>query len=330
MATDPSGISLVSPKIRDQSLVRKFVSQYGRGYIAIDIRKGQDSIDPDPGTLHLKMWFLDPLLDIPATDDSRGVLVLDTFDDIHREDTGKYDYQIGPGNTANRGVLTAVWSYAVDGTNFTFTDHLQVLEQMPMFELLQPEQKLIVEQVSWMFGDLYDSTEGGPHLIDEMQTHFDYERITLLMANAVTKMNTTGFPVMEWGFPGITPTAQSMPSSFQGLLVIGTYLEVIRHLRDSYVEIPNRPNMNVTYVDRTQYSQRWQQILAQEWPEYMRMIKMAKRKLLHLGRGSLLVAGGIYGGNATGVFQYGQYVSQVRAFRFYPAAPALAWNASGH
>jgi hypothetical protein len=40
----------------------------------------------------------------------------------------------------------------------------------------------------------------------------------------------------------------------------------------------------------------------------------------------LLVAGGVYGGNAGGLFMYGQYVSAARAFRFYPAAPSLAFG----
>jgi hypothetical protein len=178
-----------------------------------------------------------------------------------------------------------------------------------------------------MIGDLYDSAEGGPHLIDEFQTKFDYERIAQLMTRALVRMNTTGFPVTDWTITPITSTAQVgyPPSEVSGLLAIGTYLEVIRHLRDSYVEIPNRPNMNVTYTDRRDYSQRWAGILASEWPEYMRMVKMAKRKMLNLGRGSLLVAGGIYGGNTTGLFMYGTYVSQTRAFRFYPAAPAVSW-----
>ena len=327
MPEDPSGVAVVSPKIRDQALVRKFVSQYGHGYIAIDIRNATTSVDPDEGTLRLQLWYFDPTADPLVSNDPRGTQVLDTTD-INHADTGKYDFNIGPEHTADRGTLTAEWTYEVDGTPFKFVDHLQVLNPMPMFDSLDEEHRGIVEQVTWMLGDLYDSAEGGPHLIDEFQTKFDYERIALLMGNAVTRMNTTGFPIMSWTLFPVTPTAQAgyPPSTFSGLLVIGTYLEVIRHLRDSYVEIPNRPNMNVTYTDRRDYSQRWAQILAAEWPEYMRMVKMAKRKLLNLGRGSLLLAGGIYGGNAGGVFQYGTYVSATRAFRFYPAAPAVSFG----
>lgn len=328
MAEQPSGAGVYSPKIRDQALVRKFVSQYGNGYVAIDVRGREGSVDADPDTMRLRLWYKDPTEEIPSTDDPRGLEVLDTTEVNHPE-TGKYDYNIGPEHTAQRGVLTAEWTYQVSGNEFKFLDNLQVLNHMPIYDSLDDEHRSVVEQVSWMLGDLYDSAEGGPHLIDEFQTRFDYERIALLMGRAITRMNTTGFPVTAWslGAPGGTTTAQAgyPPSDFTGLLIIGTYLEVIRHLRDSYVEIPNRPNMNVTYTDRRDYSQRWAQILTSEWPEYVRMIKMAKRKMLNLGRGSLLLAGGIYGGNATGLFMYGTYVSQTRAFRFYPAAPSVSW-----
>ena len=36
---EPSGSAVYSPKIRDQALVRKFVAQNGRGYLALDINQ---------------------------------------------------------------------------------------------------------------------------------------------------------------------------------------------------------------------------------------------------------------------------------------------------
>jgi hypothetical protein len=98
----------------------------------------------------------------------------------------------------------------------------------------------------------------------------------------------------------------------------------------SYTEIPVFQGANVTIADRRDYQMRWNTIFTQEWPEYQSYVKMAKRKLLSLGRGALLVGGGIYGGNALGIFQAGTYASQVRSWRFYPAAPAISWGASNH
>jgi hypothetical protein len=324
MATQPSGQGVYSPKIRDQALVRKFVSQGGNGYVALDITSTNGSVDPDPGTLSLKVWFNDVTAQVPITDDPRGALVLEVVaDDIHREDTGKYDYEIGPAITGQRGVLTAEWSYQVNGTSFSFTDHLQVLNRMPTYDSLSASEKSIVEQVTWMLGDLFDSTEGGAYLIEPYQTHFDYERISQLAKIAVVRLNTTGFPVMYWDFGG---EGQTVPQQYAGLTVLGTYYEIVRHLIRSYVEIPARVNAQVTYLDRRDYMNRWQSILAAEWPEYVKMVKMAKRNELSLASGSLLVAGGIYGGGVRGVFQYGMYVSHTRAFRMYPAAPAVAWG----
>ncbi len=324
MATEPSGQGIVSPKIKDQALVRRFVSQNGSGYVAIDITSGSESVDPDEDTLGLKVWFNDPTTQIPATDDPRGTLVLDLAQaDLHREDTGKFSYDIGPEYTGQRGVLTVEWSYQVSGKSFSFVDHLQIQSQMPVYDKLSPGEKLVVEQVSWMLGDLFDSTEGGPYLAEQFQTHFDYERIAQLQTIAVIRLNTTGFPITNWGVgEGATP----VPGKYSGLMVLATYFEVVRHLIRSYVEIANRVNANITYLDRRDYMNRWQSILATEWPEYQHTVKMAKRDLLSLGRGSLLVAGGVFGGGANGVFQYGQYTAATRAFRFYPAAPSVSFG----
>lgn len=324
MSTTPSGQGVFSPKIRDQSLVRRFVSQGGRGYVALDIRTPDGSVDPDEGTIGLKVWYLDPTAQVPVSDDPRGTLVLEVGpDEVHREDTGKFDYEIGPAHTAERGVLTVEWTYQVGGTEFSFTDHLQVLSPMPFYETLSDAERSIVEQVSWMFGDLFDSTEGGPYLIEPFQTHFDYERIAQLARVAVTRINTMAQPVTNWRFGD----GGNVPAKFHGLIVLATYYEVIRHLIRSYTEIPNRIGTQVNYLDRRDYAQRWQTILASEWPEFQKQLKLAKRELLGLARGSLLVAGGIYGGTANGVFVPGMFASATRAFRFYPAAPAVSWGA---
>lgn len=326
MSTMPSGIGITSPKIRDQALVRRFVSQGGRGYVALDIRSPAGSVDPDPGSVVLKVWFNDTTAQAPVTSDPRGALVLEIDEaDLGHDDVGKFSYEIGPEYTSARGTFVVEWTYKVSGSEFTFTDHLQILGQMPLYETLPDDQRLIVEQVSWMLGDLFDSTEGGPYLIEPFQTHFDYERIAQLAQIAVTRLNTTGFPVTYWAFGG-DGGGPRVPRDFQGIMVLATYYEVVRHLIRSYVEIPAKIGLNVTHLDRRDYMQRWQSILSTEWPEFVRMVKMAKRALLNLGAGSLLVAGGMYGGGVRGIFQPGVYSSQVRGYRFYPAAPAVSWG----
>lgn len=323
MPIEPSGINVFSPKIADEALVRKFVSRNGRGYVGINIFDGANSVDPDEDSISLEIWFRDTS---DVSQEGQGTLVATIGPaEIQKEEKGKYFYDIGPELTGNRGVLYAKWSYTVNGAAFTFSDHLQILDQMPLYDSLNPFERSVVEAVSWMFGDLFDSTEGGPYLIEPFQTHFDYERIAQMTKLAMHRMNLIGYPITNYG---VGPGGSNPPPDWQGLLIFGTYLEVVRHLRDSYVEIPIFQQMNVTYTDRRDYFNRWTQIWQSEWPDYQRMVKMQKRSLLNLSGGSLLVAGGIFGPNA-GLFINSMYSSQVRSFRFYPAAFAIQFGSIG-
>ena len=201
---------------------------------------------------------------------------------------------------------------------------MQILEQMPNYDLLSDETKLAVEQASWFFADLFDSTTGGPWLQENFQTHFDYDRIAFLMRIATMKFNVLGYPVTSYG---VAKDDTSVPSNFSDLLLWGTKLEAIRHLILSYTEIPDFRNMATTYTDRRDYAQRWQAVLQEEKPDYDKAVKMAKRSLLKLGRGSILVAGGIYGGGARGIYMPGLFTAMVRSMRFYPAAPSVSFGA---
>lgn len=327
MPINPSGINIFSPKIADSALVRKFVSQNGRGYVGVNIYDGRDSVDPDPGSIGLQIWLNDisNALLAPPNDD-RGTLVATIgAAEIQKEETGKYYYDIGPALTGNRGVLYVQWTYSVNGTQFTFNDYLQILDQMPLYDSLNTFERSVVEAVSWMFGDLFDSTEGGPYLIEPFQTHYNYERMAQMALLAVNRLNLIGYPITNYGFG---PGSQNPPPGWQGLVVFATYLELVRHLRDSYVEIPLFQQMNVTYTDRRDYMTRWSQIYQSEWPDFQRMVKMQKRSLLNLAGGSLLVHGGIFGPNS-GLFINSMYSSQVRSFRFYPAAFAISFGSMG-
>jgi hypothetical protein len=286
-----------------------------------------DPVAVDPAVpltlISLKVYFNN--LDGTAPD-PKGVLAVDVDASvIDHDDVGRFHYDVGPALTAQKGTLTAEWDYTVDGVEFTFVDNMVILDQMPVYDAMAEEAKLIVERASWFFADLFDSTAGGPWLAENFQTHYNYERVSQLMAHAVVKMNTIGFPVTAYG---ITPDENMIPDNFTGLAIWGTKLEIIRHLIRSYTEQPNFPNMQTTYTDRRDYTQRWLAVLEEEKPEYERAVKMTKRGLLSLGSGSLLVAGGIYGGTAgRSFFVAGMYSAQVRAFRFYPASPSSMWSA---
>lgn len=336
--TSPSGTAIYSPKIRDQSIVRKFISQGGTGYIALTIMAGVPGtavsqqaapVDPDVDTIALTVYFNDVTAEFPVAAPGTQIVTAD-HTEITRTDVGMFYYEIGPALTQYRGTLTAVWSYAIDGVSFTFTDHLQILEPMGFYDTLNAQEQSIVEQVSFMVGDIFDSTEGGPQLIEPFQTHYDYNRLAELERLAVTRFNLMSTFSNPPSTYGVGPGTQTVPLQAAGLMVIGTYLELVRHLVRSYVEIPLFQGTNVTYVDRRDYYQRWQSIYQTDWPEYQSMVRAFKIGQLNMARGSLLVAGGIYGGSALGVFQAGTYAAQVRSWRFYPAAPAISWGATSH
>lgn len=321
------GPEVYSQKLVSQAKVRKFVSQHGRGYLAIGIvDRDRNPVDPDNNLIRLRLWR-NTLTD-PTNEDSRGTLVLDTSapntPDPVRDDVGMYHLDIPPAYTDQRGLLSAEWSYSVGGTAFTFTDDMQILEQMPNYELLSDETKLLVEQASWFFADLFDSTTGGPWLNENFQTHFNYDRMAFLLRMATMKFNVLGYPVTQYG---VAKGDSSIPENFTNLLLWGTKLEAIRHLITSYTEIPDFRNIATTYTDRRDYAQRWMQVLADEKPDYDKAVKMAKRSLLKLGRGSILVAGGIYGGSARTMFVPGLFTAMTRSMRFYPAAPSVSWGA---
>lgn len=310
----------ISPKLRDHSVARKFVSQNSRGYMALAIFDATSAaVDADVGTVEVTVWFDD----LSGTSvDPRGVIIANANEvEIVRDDVGMYHYDVGPNWTRQVGLLHAEWTYKVGGVSFTFQDDMQVLEQMPFYESLRPEGKRIVEQASWFFGDMFDSTAGGPWLQENFQTHFTYERIAQLSMQATMKFNLLGYPVTTFG---VEVDQKKLPSNMTQLIVWGTKLECIRHLALSYTEQPDFRNMEVTYTDRRDYSDRWYRVLEEETPSYEKAIKMAKRSLLNLGRGSLLVAGGIYGGGMKGGFFIpGLYAQQTRSFRFYPSSFAV-------
>src|SRR4029077_636868 len=149
--------------------------------------------------------------------------------------------------TAEKGTLTAEWEYGANLLEFTFKDNMQILDQMPMYDSLAEDTKLIVEQSSWFFADLFDSTAGGPWLQENFQTHFNYERIAHLMAHAATKFNTLGTPLTH---DGEAFDDNAIPDNFKGIIVWGTKLEIIRHLIRSYTEQPDFRNMQTTYTER--------------------------------------------------------------------------------
>jgi len=321
------GPEVYSQKLVSQAKVRKFASQNGHGYLSIGIiDASRDPVDPDNNLVRLKLWR-NTLTD-PLDEGTRGTLVLDTnaanTPDPVRDDVGMFHFDVGPAYTGQRGLLSAEWTYTVGGATFTFNDDMQVLEQMPNYDALSEESRLMVEQASWFFADLFDSTTGGAWLNENFQTHFTYDRMAFLLRMATMKFNVLGYPVTSYRVE--QGSGSQIPENYTDLILWGTKLEAIRHLITSYTEQPDFRNIATTYTDRRDYTQRWREVWADEKPDYEKAVKMAKRSLLRLGRGSLLVSGGIYGGGARGIYVPGLFAAMTRSMRFYPAAPSVSWG----
>ena len=331
MAVPPVGELTYSPKFAHQAMVREQISLHGDDRTGIKIfspPKGGKSahvIDPDEGTVGITIYQLvaEDMHRVADLEDPRGTKVSTiTSVDVMREGTGVYSYQLTPPLTSTRGNLTVVWNYAVDGIIFEFTSRLSIMDEMPTYNALSDMEKYQVAQTTWALGDLFDSTEGGPNLTENFQTHFTNERLAQLLSRAITKFNMTGQPVTDWD---VSFMGGGVRGDFAGIISICLYVETLRHLVRTYVEIPEFTSMDVTYTQRRDYLQRWQGVLRDEEKDLEHMIKMAKRKLMSLGRGSLLVGGGIFGGTGkTSLFRPGMQTSIERSWKMYPAAFAVS------
>ena len=315
-----------SPKLRSHSLVWRPLPQGQFGEIGIEVQ-GQDG-PVDPTSIRCEV-SLDTDFDTsssegPEPPEGEVIAIFET-DDIVRQGTGIYSVTLTPEHTRERGNVTARWTYTAEGIESGYIDHLRVTEHMPTYHSLREWEQGTVDTVMFMLGDLFDSTDGGPHLQEAYQTRFGPERLAQLLSVAVTRMNTMGQPVTNFGTgPGSKETHRNL----RGLTVIGLYIETLKHLVRSYVEQPEFRNQQVNYTDRRDYFQRWQTVLADETRDYTKSVAMAKRSLLGLGGGSLLVSGGIYG-SGRGIYKGGTYGMQQRGARFWPSAPVVAGMVRG-
>lgn len=328
MPVSPTGDYIYSPSLRQSSIVRNQISRYGIGKVGIRVTGPSGAVDADTGTVHLDIYQESDFDDLDPT----GPLIISADEgvDIDHPETGVYTYTITPPVTNIVCLLKAVWTYEVSGVELTFVEHLQIRDPMPTYDGFNEAEKGAVLMITNLFADSYDSTTGGPHLIEEFQTKFTSERIAQLLNWAVNKMNMKKQPITDWvlSSPG---QAGTFPQPYWGLLIMAGYIEVLRHLIRSYVEQPDIRNADVAYLDRRDYLDRWAMVLKMEEEELDQMLTLVKRKMMGLGSTSMLVAGGIFGGSGKGgLFVAGQYAAATRAFRFYPAAPSVSWGGYIH
>ena len=319
----PSGVFVASPKSYYHSITRKQLPRYSSQVLGLVIQglvNGQAvNISPDPNSITLQLnGQTDPNTQNPPGNET---LMATESSGIIRNPNGTVTYFLQPNQITGYLFITATWTYTVQGSLFNYVDYYQVVDPMPIYESLTQTQQLAVEQTNWMIGDIYDSTEGGPHLMEEFQSKFGYERLAQLLLIACQHLNYTSIPLTTFVIGN--QVGQQLPDKWIGILQWAHYVEVLKHLVRSYAEqVSIEGGPQVAFTNRRDYLQRWQSILQQEEPDFKHAVRMFKRKQLNLGSGAYLVSGGIFG-SAEGFFR-SSYSATARAARFGP----VSWVAS--
>jgi hypothetical protein len=209
---------------------------------------------------------------------------------------GKYQTTLSTAETGTQGLFLIFWDFvlATGGGEQTIEIFIEVQAAAPLYDALKPEFQAVVDGVWNRFADLFDSPLGGPHLQTYAQTNFGRQRMAQLLMDAVSELNVYAQPHYTYSIDGSFGTL--FPTqAWGGVLTELLYVEVLRHLRRSYVEQPIEQGVNVARLDRTQYSNAWASILSDEEARLETMIGRFRQAHLGFGTPSVVVSGGAYG-----------------------------------
>jgi len=259
----------------------QYISQYTPAVLGLAVHVAGQPADPDGQAVTAQMMNTDTgamILNRPAT----------------RVDLGKYEITLTSEESSVPGPYELTWHYTVNAVADSYAIALLIGTADPHYDVLSDDMKEIVDNVWTRFSDLYDSPNGGPHLQTYFQAHFGRGRIAQLMGQALRALNTKMQPAQRFTLDGVNgPLFPSL--DWGGVLEQATYVEVIKHLRRSYVEQPMLQGGEVTRHDRRDYMDRWGQVLADEQEQLKQQTETMKIRFMGLGRPAVLVSGGVYG-----------------------------------
>jgi hypothetical protein len=166
------------------------------------------------------------------------------------------------------------------------------------FNLPEPTAIDQITDSVWMrLEDVFDSNEGGPWLRDRTLNHFDKEKISRFIPEALFDINVQ-MPPTNYTIDNFTAHAGAVPNPNMPLLTKGVLVLTIRHLMRSYTEIFTPTGQGqLVWADRTRYQQAWGQIYQIEYEDYIAAVRLMKRTELRLGHSALLTlskAGRLY------------------------------------
>lgn len=261
---------------------RVYVSQFGRPTFGLVTNVDGEPGDPDGQAVTVDV--------IRESDDT----TLDTLN-ATRESEGTYTVTLSSSHTDETGPFTLRWDYVLDGSDEYHEHKLTIGQANPAYDELSDDLKAVVESVWHRFADLYDSPLGGPHFEVYPQSHFTRGRMGELMQHSLRKMNVVAQPQTTYRLYSHQKGKDFPVNQWGAVLEQGLYIEVIKHFIRSYVEQPLVNGVQNARLDRRDYMNRWQGVLAMEQDEYADMIEHFKIRHMMLGRPHVTVSGGAYG-----------------------------------
>lgn len=258
---------------------RMFISQYSIQTIGVQIHLNGVLADPDSNIVTLDFVRTD--VDPDASLFTAGVATRDSI--------GTYHYQLQSLQSNIPGEYEARWHFSFGSQPQILVGYIEVGESAPAYDALSTDYKGIIDATWPLFADLFDSPTGGPNLLTYFQANWNRGRMAQLLGNAFDAINLAGpiitqfdmisFPFAKWG----------------ALLREALFIEAIKHLIRSYVEQPDPQFVNVAWLNRRDYMQRWMAVLEIEQKSFDKAVGQLKVEQLGLGRPRVLVSGGVFG-----------------------------------
>lgn len=264
---------------------RDTFSYYQASKIGIAVSEGGDLVDPDGN-----------LVKITIVRDADVQKLVDEAQAV-RDDVGLYSYVLSTSLiTSVKGDYTATWSYTVGGSQRKFIYPFAIVDPQPFFDALGDAERQVVDNVYHKVSDGFDSSKGGPYLWELPQAKFGFETVArLATVDAMNLINYTGPKAFVPPFTFGPNTSNPLPVGWYGLVEKCTLYELMKHLARAYLEVPLPEGMNVVWMNRRDYHDRWMRMAEYERREIDSMIHMLKRDMrFGVKSRSMLLAGGIF------------------------------------